>query len=276
MKEAFRSIGSNTVYCFGLFRLFPERQLLLLRNQPVKLGGRSFELLRLLVQRRGSLVRKEELVAAAWPNTFVHESNLKVNINSLRRSLGDVLTSPVYIATVSGQGYRFVAPVEIGQSELDGEGIGTVFGDMAELPPQQDIVGRDSVIAGLLANVREDVHVTLVGAGGVGKTTIAVAAARALEADYPDGVCFVDLSTTDNPALVPVALAGALGLRGDHGDPLGAAIAYIEQRRMLVVLDNCEHVLPAATILARGLAAGRGGSRSARSSSAIGRSMPRR
>jgi predicted ATPase/DNA-binding winged helix-turn-helix (wHTH) protein len=261
MKKKFQSIGSDTVYCFGLFRLFPERQLLLLRNQPVKLGGRSFELLRLLVQRRGSLVRKEELVAAAWPNTFVHESNLKVNINSLRRSLGDVLTSPVYIATVSGQGYRFVAPVEIGQSELDGEGIGTVFGDMAELPPQQDIVGRDSVIAGLLANVRENVHVTLVGAGGVGKTTIAVAAARALEADYPDGVCFVDLSTTDNPALVPVALAGALGLRGDHGDPLGAAIAYIEQRRMLVVLDNCEHVLPAATILARGLAAGRGGCR---------------
>ena len=84
----YSSMPNELVFSFGPFRLYPKRQQLLLGNQPVKLGGRSFELLHLLVQRSGQLVRKDELIAAAWPDVYVHYSNLKVNMSSLRRSLG--------------------------------------------------------------------------------------------------------------------------------------------------------------------------------------------
>jgi predicted ATPase/DNA-binding winged helix-turn-helix (wHTH) protein len=252
---------NELVFSFGPFRLYPKRQQLLLRTEPVKLGGRSFELLHLLVQRSGQLVRKDELIAAAWPDVYVHYSNLKVNMSSLRRSLGDVQTAPIYIATIAGHGYRFVAPVRTAISEPADQGRPEKSQEMSGPPAQRDIVGREADIANVLADLRNKQHVTLVGAGGIGKTTIATAVARALERDYPDGVCFIDLSIIDDPSLVPVALAAALGLRGNPGDTLGAILDYVRQRRMLVILDNCEHVLPAATIFARGFTSDNGTSK---------------
>ena len=252
------AMTNELVFHFGPFRLFPKRQQLLLGDQPIKLGGRCFELLHLLVQRSGQLVRKDELIAAAWPDVYVHYSNLKVNMSSLRRSLGDVQTAPVYIATIAGHGYRFVAPVRIDVSGPADADVAERSQEMSRLPVQRDIVGREAEVASVLADLRNQHHVTLVGAGGIGKTTIAIAVARALEPHYPDGVCFIDLSVIDDPSLVPVALAAALGLRGNPGDTPGAILDYVRQRRMLVVLDNCEHVLPAATLFARGLAADNG------------------
>lgn len=245
---------NELVFSFGPFRLYPKRQQLLLGDQPVKLGGRSFELLHLLVQRSGQLVRKAELIAAAWPDVYVHYSNLKVNMSSLRRSLGDVQTAPIYIATIAGHGYRFVAPVQTTISDRADQGVPERSQDISGLPAQRDIVGREADVANVMAELRDKHHVTLVGAGGIGKTTIAIAVARALERHYPDGVCFIDLSIIDDPSLVPIALAAALGLRGNPGDTLSAILDYLRQRRMLVILDNCEHVLPAVTIFARGLA----------------------
>ena len=119
MRTAARQRGTprqELTFSFGPFRLVPGRQLLLLDERPVKLGGRAFELLRLLVQRRGELVSKNELMAAAWPGTFVHDSNLKVNMWSLRRSLGDTQIEPIYIATVARRGYRFIADVQTGNA----------------------------------------------------------------------------------------------------------------------------------------------------------------
>jgi len=249
---------NELVFSFGPFRLYPKRQQLLLGDQPVKLGGRSFELLHLLVQRSGQLVRKAELIAAAWPDVYVHYSNLKVNMSSLRRSLGDVQTAPIYIATIAGHGYRFVAPVQTTISDRADQGVPERSQDVSGLPAQRDIVGREDDVANVMAELRDKHHVTLVGAGGIGKTTIAIAVARALERHYPDGVCFIDLSIIDDPSLVPIALAAALGLRGNPGDTLSAILDYVRQRRMLVILDNCEHVLPAVTIFARGLASDSG------------------
>jgi DNA-binding winged helix-turn-helix (wHTH) protein len=99
-------------FCFGPFLLQPERQLLANLDGPVRIGGRALDLLTLLVERAGELVSKQELMARAWPDTFVEEGNLKVNIAGLRRALGESHGAPNFIATVVGRGYRFIAPVE--------------------------------------------------------------------------------------------------------------------------------------------------------------------
>jgi predicted ATPase/DNA-binding winged helix-turn-helix (wHTH) protein len=252
---------ADRMYSFGEFSLIPARQLLLRNGMPVRLGSRALTILTILVERRGELVTRDELMAAAWPKLFVHESNLKVNMANLRRSLGDTQKEPIYVATVISRGYRFVAPVKVSAPvniDLNAELHGA---ERARLPPPREIVGRDEEIAGIVAQLQKRQHVTVVGAGGIGKTTVAIAAAHTLEADYPDGACFVDLSTFDEPMLLPSALATALGVRGNADDMLSAVIDHLGQRQMLVLLDNCEHVLPAAAIFARRFAANVGRSK---------------
>ncbi|MGJ5177536.1 ATP-binding protein [Bradyrhizobium oligotrophicum] len=241
----------NVVYSFGPFRLFPDRQLLILDGAAVKLGGRAFELLHVLVERSSELISKEDLMAAAWPGTFVHESNLKVNMHSLRRSLGDTQKQSTYIATIARRGYRFVAPVQRTVADADETQAAPDTSRASRLPVPRDVIAREREIARLLDLLHGTSQVTVVGPAGVGKTTVAIAAAHMLEKNCADGVCFVDLATINDPALLPSALVAALGLRGDMGDPLSAAVAYLQDRSMLVLLDNCEHVQPAVTIFAR-------------------------
>lgn len=244
-------------YGFGGFRLLPARQLLLHGDAPVKLGGRAFELLYALVQQRGIILSKDDLMAAAWPGIFVHESNLKVNMHSLRRTLGDTDKPPAYIATVAGRGYRFVAPVEVGTQSpapaaevLDAPALALRRAEPPPLPAG-GLVGRMSELAELVDRLGRAALVTVVGPAGVGKTTLALAAARALEPAYADGICFVDFATIDDPALVPTVLATALGIKGDREDALAAALNHLRDRAELVLLDNCEHVLPGVAIVAR-------------------------
>ncbi|AHE54969.1 ATP-binding protein [Sphingomonas sanxanigenens] len=250
--------GWERIYAFGPYRLIPSRQRLLHGNLPVRLGGRAFELLCLLVQRSGTLVDKKDLMAAAWPDTFVHDSNLKVNMHNLRRSLGDTQMPPTYIATIAGRGYRFVAPVQVGDRPMGEDEAAPGDVEPRSFPAAREMVGRDTEVAAILADLRAHRHVSVVGAGGIGKTTVALAAAHAFEADCPDGLCFVDLATIDDPLLLPSALVAALGLRGNPGDLLAAAVEHLRGRRMLVLLDSCEHVLPAATLFAGRLAAAGG------------------
>src|ERR1700760_1295741 len=96
---------------FGPFRLFTERRLLLDGDRPVRLGGRAFDILAALVERAGEVVGREELIARAWPATFVEEANLKIQGGALRRALGDGQGDNRYIATIVGRGYNFVAPI---------------------------------------------------------------------------------------------------------------------------------------------------------------------
>jgi DNA-binding winged helix-turn-helix (wHTH) protein len=98
-------------FAFGPFVLRPEQQLLLKEDLPVRIGGRALDILTVLVERQGEVVDKDTLILRVWPNTYVEETNLKVNVAALRRSLGDAPSSPRFIATVVGRGYRFIAPV---------------------------------------------------------------------------------------------------------------------------------------------------------------------
>src|SRR6185436_14219435 len=151
------------IFSFGPFRLVPRRQLLLLDGRPVKLGGRAFELLQLLVQRRGELVSKKELMAAAWPGTFLHDSNLKVNMWSLRRSLGDTQLEPVYVATVARRGYKFIAAVQTSIAEIEDDLAPAERVSLSRPPLLRGIVGREADMADIADLLIQKRHVTLAG-----------------------------------------------------------------------------------------------------------------
>src|SRR5438477_12538624 len=102
---------NGSAISFGPFRLLPARRLLVEGDTPVRLGSRAFDILAALVERSGEAVSKQELIARAWPQTFVEEANLKMQVSALRRALGDGQGGHRYVATVPGRGYNFVAPV---------------------------------------------------------------------------------------------------------------------------------------------------------------------
>ncbi|WP_458098089.1 ATP-binding protein [Roseomonas sp. WA12] len=240
--------GESDAFSFGPFLLLPRRQLLLADGRPVRLGGRAFELLRVMVERHGEVVTREELIAAAWPKIYVHESNLKVNIASLRRALGDDDDAPRFVATVPRRGYRFVAPVTASTApELDR--LAAPPPSPVVLPPPRGIIGRAQEISALIKLLEKEREVTVVGAGGVGKTALAIEVAQAIGPSFPAGVCFVDLSPVDDPTSLPASLLQALGLPGNPADPLAAVVGHLRANRTLVLLDNCEHLQPAAAIL---------------------------
>lgn len=229
-------------YAFGPFRLWPERRLLLRAGEPVRIGGRALDILTVLVTRSGEIVGKRELMALVWPALFVEESNLKVNMNALRRVLGDAPDGTPYIATVIGRGYRFVATVGV---EIEEAGPApTAATRTSNLPiATTRIIGRQSFIDAIHSELRDSRLVSIIGPGGIGKTTVALAVAEGEIARYRDGVWLLDLSTLPYAPLVATSIGTALGLATHSSNMLDALCHYLQQRQILLVLDNCEHVI---------------------------------
>ncbi|MEI2298896.1 ATP-binding protein [Ensifer sp. MJa1] len=233
-------------YSFGPFVLVPERQSLLRDQVIVRVGSRALEILAALVERPGEVVSKTELVARAWPDTFVEESNLKVNVAALRRALGDSANDTQYIATVSGRGYRFVSPVRV-----------SVYGDIQPVERPQPtrrhnlpasttrLLGRSDALDAIQGALDMSRLLTIVGPGGIGKTRLALAVAGQLTPAYAHGVWFVDLAMVCDAALVPTSIAAAIGLRVHSANIEAALIAFAADRELLLVLDNCEHLIEA-------------------------------
>jgi predicted ATPase len=234
-------------FAFGPFVLIPERQLLLEGKNPVRIGGRALALLTALVEHSGQLVDKRALMALAWPDTVVDESNLKVNIGALRRALGDGGSHDArYIVTVTGRGYQFVAPVTKAASP-DLAATSTTTARRHNLPiGTTRILGRADAIDTIRSELETSRLVTIVGTGGIGKTTVALAVAeRALEA-FADGVWLVDLGVLKDPSLVPHAIANALGLVVNTPNVLVELHDFLRERELLLVLDSCEHLIEVA------------------------------
>lgn len=241
-------------YAFGEFRLLPDRQALLHAGQPVRIGSRALDILTLLVQRAGQLVTRAELEAYAWPNTFVHESNLKVHVSALRRVLRAASDDPSGILNIPGRGYCFTLPVTVeGRVRASSRRWPTAGAQTSGEPVR--IIGRDDEIASLVQAISRHSLVTIVGAGGVGKTTLALAAAERLSGRHDAAPCFVDLSSIDDPQLVAHAIAGALGVRVDLNDLLGGIGDHLRSTPRLLILDNCEHLTAAVAAAAEHLAA---------------------
>src|SRR5580704_12875860 len=241
---------------FGPFHVLPRQRLLLEGDTPLRLGGRAFDLLTTLVERAGEVVSKEELIARAWPTTVVEEGNLKLQISALRRALGDGGAGR-YIVTVPGRGYNFVAPVS-----REAEPRGTPSPTVAASGPHNlpfavtRMIGREGIVAVLVSRLSHERLVTIVGPGGVGKTTVALAVAEAMVPAYEHGVWLVDLAPLNDPRLVVSTVAAVFGLEIHTEDPLSGLIAALRDRRMLLLLDNCEHVIDAVVDLAAALLRG--------------------
>jgi predicted ATPase/DNA-binding winged helix-turn-helix (wHTH) protein len=234
-------------FAFGPFVLIPERRLLLEGEAPVRIGGRALGILTALVEHSGKLVGKRELLARAWPDAVVDESNLKVNMAALRRALGDSGAHDArYIATVTGRGYQFVAPVTRGFVS-DPPSPSSTTARRHNLPlGKTRIVGRAEAIDSIRSDFALSRLVTIVGPGGVGKTTVALALAEQALGAFEDGVWLVDLGLLQDPNLAPNAIATAIGLAGDAPNMLSAVCESLRGRKLLLVLDSCEHLIEAA------------------------------
>lgn len=246
----------GVTYLFGSFRLIPSQQMLLDGDSRVMLGGRALDLLTVLVERCGELVTKKELMARAWPRTVVEESNLKVHIAALRKALGEGPEEPRFLATVVGRGYRFVAPVE--REGGEGHNSASVPQDVATHASHNISaawvrpIGRAQTIHHLLQRLSDARLLTVAGPGGIGKTTVALAVAREMVKTGAPDVWFVNLSRLSDARFVPHAVADAIGL-AIHSDDIPRALANyfrLRNRPQIVVLDNCEHVIDAAAVLA--------------------------
>jgi len=250
----------NDVVAFGPFRLIVTRRELTENNQLVRLGSRALEILMILIRHAGEVVSKDRLLAEVWPGAVIDEGTLRVQIATLRKTLGDGTAGRRYITNVPQRGYCFVAPLV---------SILSPGPELVALPPIQlpmnlakqaalptiSLIGRDDVVDSVLALLSVRRFVTIVGPGGIGKTSVALAVAHSRQREATHGTYLVDLDKITNPASVPCAIASALGLPLMTTDPAHCIAAFLEDKHVLLLLDNCEHVVSMTAQIAEQLLA---------------------
>jgi predicted ATPase len=244
--------GSATrVISFGPFSLLPDRRQLLEVDKLLNIGSRAFDILLALVERPGELISKEELMARVWPNVYVEPANLTVHVAALRRVLGDGREGHRYLVNIPGRGYRFVAPVSLEDRKAPRPPQQPVQRHSHNLPNQiTRLVGRADTSRALATFLSSDRMLTIVGPGGIGKTSIALAVADEVAGSYEHGVWLVDLARISDPDMLPGVLGSVLGLDTPPGTTLPVLAQSLRGRQMLLVLDNCEHAAEAAASLA--------------------------
>ena len=237
---------------FGEFELAPIARTLWRHGEEIRLGSRALDILIALASRPGQIVSKDDLTKMVWRGALVDETALRVGISAVRKALGN--GGDRYITTVPGRGYCFVLDVETTEAEPTPERPHVRRLRPQRLPGQiARVVGRDDVIVALATETTSHRLLSLVGAGGIGKTTVAIAAADLLRSDF-DAVAFVDLAPITNGTQIAAAAITALGLNLRLQDySIDEIAATIEHNRVLVVLDTCEHLVDAVAAFVEGL-----------------------
>ena len=241
-------MSDHAVLTFGDFELSTRRRTLMRTGRRLRIGSRAMDILLLLAARPGELVTKDEIQERLWPGIFVDEASIRVHLSALRKALGD--DGREYVHTVAGRGYILVPPVTRSAEPRRP----TPSAAHTQLPLRLErLIGRAAVVESLCGQLFERRFVTVVGPGGIGKTSVALEVAARLAGDFADGVRFVDLATLDDPETAPGALAIALGLPALSEVTPRALAKPLAGKRLLVVLDNCERLAEAAAVVAEAL-----------------------
>jgi predicted ATPase/DNA-binding winged helix-turn-helix (wHTH) protein len=244
---------SEPSFCFGPFQLFPRQRMLLKHGNAIQIGCKSLDILIVLAERQGRLVTKSELLAHVWPGVTVEEGALRVQMTALRKALGDGAGEACHVKTVAGRGYCLVATVASRQAAAERCGIELRADGTPRLPLQLDqMIGRADDVRKISALLEQKRFVTVLGAGGVGKTTAAVSVGHAMLPSFAGAVHFLDLGQITEPADLPGALAALLGLSAASGEVTQDLLGHLRDQRMLLIFDNCEHLIePAAVLMER-------------------------
>jgi len=247
--------GGGPVYESGEWEVDLARRELRARGIPVAIGGRAFEIIEVLVRSAGELVSKDALMDRVWPGSIVEENTLQVHISAVRKALGP---DRGLLKTSSGRGYRLLGKWTI---QPEGAPVETLARAPARTPVElsltnlpalgSTLIGRAIALQQLRDLLSAYRTVTLTGPGGIGKTALALQVARSLVPNFDGDAWLVELVSLSDPRLVPSAVAGVLGFKLGGSEISAEAVARaIGGKKLLLVLDNCEHVIDAAAELA--------------------------
>ena len=244
----------NLVYACEPWEVDVARRELRSGGTPVALGNRAFEIVEVLARAGGRLVTKDDLMERIWPGAVVGENTLHVHISAVRKALG---TDRGMLKTSPGRGYRLVGDWKARHGEA-AEALPAPQPRLqsGERPPTNfplvvtRLVGRSMAVQRVHDLLSAYRVVTVTGPGGIGKTALAMKAVRDLLADFEDGAWLVELASLSDAALAPSAVAGVLGLKlgGERVTPESLARG-IGDRHLLLLLDNCEHLIDAVAVL---------------------------
>lgn len=240
----------DDVIAFGRFRLSTAERLLQQNGQPIKLSGRAIDILIALVRRAGEIVDKRDLMALVWPGVTVGENSVRFHVAALRRVLEKGQSGARYLITLPGQGYCFVAPItRLAMSPAEATKDSTAASSKKLPRPLKRMIGRAGAIQEISAQLSSDRFVTIVGPGGIGKTTVAVWLAHLLADQFEGAAYFFDLGPLNDARLVSATVASLLGIAVQSDDPTPDLIAFLQNKRMLLIFDSCEHVVETVSSL---------------------------
>jgi predicted ATPase/DNA-binding winged helix-turn-helix (wHTH) protein len=237
---------------FGPFELSSRERVLRREGVALPLGSRALDILIYLAERSGEVIAKKELIDHVWPDVTVEEGSLRVHVVAIRKALGDGQFGNRYIANIKGRGYSFVGTVV----PLAGgtESRNAKFRHQGRLPVRPIMmIGRETVVSEVSDKLRNERFVTLLGPGGIGKTTIALAVGHAVAEEFGGEVYLVDLESLTDPRQVAGAVATSLGFALKSKDPGLQLVDLVRSRKLLIILDSCEHLIEAVALLAEQL-----------------------
>ncbi|MBP1090947.1 ATP-binding protein [Bradyrhizobium diazoefficiens] len=232
----------DSTIAFGPFRLLAKSRLLEKDGAPLHLGGRALDILIFLAERAGEVVDKRELIKRVWSGVTVDEGSLRFHITTLRKALGDAGEGARYVVNVPGRGYCFTAPL-LHPAPSESRTSPPVSSPHALPSPLARMIGRGEAVEKISAELALHRFVTIVGPGGIGKTSVALAVAHGELTAFDGQVSFVDFGALTDARLVPGTIAATLGLTVNSDDPMPGLLAFLRSRRTLLVFDSCEHIL---------------------------------
>jgi len=236
---------------FGPFQLIVEERLLKKAGIELRIGGRAMDILLLLIEHAGTVVEKSAILDRVWKSVNVDDISIRVHINALRKALDDGVEGARYIINVPGRGYSFVEPVRQSNPNICRLTQVKVYPEPKNLPRfPSSMIGRTETTTEISKMLRDHRFISILGPGGIGKTTVAVAVGHEMLSLFDGEVYFIDLGPIADPLLLPNLILSTLGVTIYSENLIESLINYLHDKKLLLILDCCEHVIEQAAALA--------------------------